>query len=82
MEQKTEFTPYGVEWQKELKSKPKDFLVDFLRNSLIKISKLESELKNLRLADVNMSVCYCGKPSVEECEPCCSLACALKDKDV
>jgi hypothetical protein len=29
---------------------------------------------------VSVSVCYCGKPSVEECEPCCSLACALKPK--
>ena len=24
-----EFVPYGSEWQKELKSKPKDFLVNF-----------------------------------------------------
>jgi hypothetical protein len=40
----------------------------------------ESELKKLRVADVSGSVCYCGKPSVEECEPCCSLACALKPK--
>ena len=29
---------------------------------------------------VSASVCYCGKTSVEECEPCCSLACALKTK--
>jgi hypothetical protein len=29
---------------------------------------------------VSGSVCYCGKTSVEECEPCCSLACALKPK--
>jgi hypothetical protein len=38
-----EFIPYGIDWKNELKTKPKDFLVDFLRNSLIKISKLEKE---------------------------------------
>jgi hypothetical protein len=49
----------------------------WLENKLI---EAESELKKLRVTDVSGSVCYCGKPSVEECEPCCSLACALKPK--
>jgi hypothetical protein len=43
-----EFVPYGSEWQKELKSKPKDFLVNFLRNSLMKISELEKENEELK----------------------------------
>ena len=43
-----EFVPYGSEWQKELKSKPKDFLVNFLRNSLMKISEIEKENEELK----------------------------------
>ena len=37
-------------------------------------------LSKLSQTLVSGSVCYCGKPSVEEYEPCCSLACALKPK--
>jgi hypothetical protein len=40
----------------------------------------QAKLKLLGITDVSGSVCYCGKPSVEQYEPCCSLACALKPK--
>jgi hypothetical protein len=36
--------------------------------------------QQLKVPNVSVSVCYCGKPSREECEPCCSLSCALKSK--
>jgi hypothetical protein len=54
----------------------------YTEEQLVLFAKLyhESELKKLRVTDVSESVCYCGKPSVEECEPCCSLVCALKPK--
>ena len=52
-----EFIPYGIEWQKELKSKPKDFLVDFLRNSLINIIKLEEEKTELKECMHELMVC-------------------------
>ena len=56
------------EWGKD-KLKEYDFILTEL-----------NELKKLRVGDVSGSVCYCGNPSVDECEPCCSLACTLKPK--
>jgi hypothetical protein len=55
-----------------------DNAIDLIVESMIAYK--DNELKKLRVTDVSESVCYCGKPSVEECEPCCSLACALKPK--
>jgi hypothetical protein len=67
-----------------------DLLVEQFENGEISFVELTSALWNKGYKEgkkqaysqtlVSGSVCYCGKPSVEECEPCCSLACALKPK--
>lgn len=46
--EKKEIIIYDENWIKQLKQKPKDFLVDFLRNSLIKIHKLKLENVELK----------------------------------
>ena len=38
---------YGEDWEKELKKRPKDFLVNFIKNSLLKIKKLEKQNEEL-----------------------------------
>lgn len=38
------YVPYGKEWEKELKKTSKPFLVDFVRNSLLKIAELSKEI--------------------------------------
>ena len=50
-----------------------DNAIDLIIESMIAYK--DNELKKLRVADVNVSVCDCGNFEVEAYSPCCSLSC-------